>query len=222
MSSRVPAIEKSKSRICFLDIPPEIRTVIYELAVVDDHCQVFRYGLTYTDFEQPALARTCRTVRLEILPIFYSKNKFAFKLYGINIPGPFDSDAVRATDIVERIVKKTKLFPWLRKIGVQNVASIKSLTIQLSDWHGRLRAERVELQNFLVQESKKMQASLPSRITLTQEEPMRKLLKVPQSTELMTLRFSPGYGVDEDISATRNAFEADAKTPRVERGKECC
>lgn len=52
------------------DLPPEIRKSIYELYISD-----FEGRRLWTP-SQPPLARTCRLMRYEVLPIFYSKCAF--------------------------------------------------------------------------------------------------------------------------------------------------
>ncbi|TKA72565.1 hypothetical protein B0A49_06034 [Cryomyces minteri] len=57
----------------FLKLPPELRNVIYNLALVE--CHTVRM-LVRPMTKQPALARVCRQVRNECLPIYYGNNHF--------------------------------------------------------------------------------------------------------------------------------------------------
>lgn len=60
----------------FLDLPPEIRNIIYEYAVVQDKPIRFTYDKGRAA-RQPYLARVNRQIRWECLPIFYGQNIFA-------------------------------------------------------------------------------------------------------------------------------------------------
>lgn len=62
-------------------LPAELRNHIYELALTRDHLsQIYHIGgdpkNLYSAGRQPALTHTCRAIRTEVLPIFYSGNSF--------------------------------------------------------------------------------------------------------------------------------------------------
>ncbi|KAK4618342.1 hypothetical protein CLAFUW4_12549 [Fulvia fulva] len=71
----------------FLDLPPEIRNTIYEFAVTcdnDEDCRITACAPWPNAADrpiqelcmEPALTRTCRQIRHESLPMFYSMNTF--------------------------------------------------------------------------------------------------------------------------------------------------
>ncbi|KAK4494113.1 hypothetical protein PRZ48_014411 [Zasmidium cellare] len=69
----------SGSKKCLMDLPPELRNSIYEMAVLKD--KLFDDGNTdiyYKRFKipEPGLLRVCKQIRDEALPIFYGDNIF--------------------------------------------------------------------------------------------------------------------------------------------------
>lgn len=73
-----PETVVSANEQCFLlKIPVELRSKIIQLAVTDT--RYFVDPLSPTGAEQPDLAMTCRQLRAEVLPIYYSANAFVFE-----------------------------------------------------------------------------------------------------------------------------------------------
>ncbi|KAF7186707.1 hypothetical protein HII31_11939 [Pseudocercospora fuligena] len=66
----------------FMDLPPELRLVIYE-----HHFAAFAGRLTYPS--QPPLARVSRGLRLEVLPVFYQQCRFTITYQSRNAGPPF-------------------------------------------------------------------------------------------------------------------------------------
>ncbi|KAK7914057.1 hypothetical protein PG985_011760 [Apiospora marii] len=65
----------------FLDLPPELRNKIYYLALGEYETSSDPYGpTTCTALAPPALTRTNRQIRKETLGLYYSQNRFSFKL----------------------------------------------------------------------------------------------------------------------------------------------
>lgn len=61
-----------------MDLPKELRTMVWRHAVVCD--DAFITPQLDTSREQPDLAMTCRQVREEVLPIFYGENMFSIDI----------------------------------------------------------------------------------------------------------------------------------------------
>ncbi|KAK8121851.1 hypothetical protein PG984_010521 [Apiospora sp. TS-2023a] len=73
----------------FLDLPPEIRNEIYYFALGEHQTSSEPYGpTTCTALAPPALTRTNRQIRNETLGLYYSQNRFSFKL---PLPGGQDA-----------------------------------------------------------------------------------------------------------------------------------
>lgn len=76
MNSNTLATDQLSSSGLLGKLPPELRNCIYELVLINEvpygHCHVDHK--TYP--EQPALTRSCKLIRNEALPFFYSKNTF--------------------------------------------------------------------------------------------------------------------------------------------------
>ena len=80
-------IEQVKQRCYLLELPAEIRTYIFELAIRSDKTVVtFRSDDyqedTLQEATQPSLTRANRQLRLETLPLFYSLNTFVLHTEG--------------------------------------------------------------------------------------------------------------------------------------------
>ena len=101
-------------------LPPELREKIYEYAIVDsgptrvfcrdEHTEAYGLGPDYKDYrwQAPPLLQSCRLVRLEASPAYYSKNRF----YIVDGNGWFHW-----------------LLTWLRCIGEANVLSLKEARV---------------------------------------------------------------------------------------------
>lgn len=89
----------------FLDLPREIRDIIYEYAVRSPHnLAVAR--------RQPRITRVSRQVREETLAMFYEKNEFVVFL------------GILTWDAIVRRLKE-----WLKAIGVANWSHIRALVV---------------------------------------------------------------------------------------------
>ena len=118
-----------------MDLPPELRTRIYEIALVksfplhlnannwyymDHKRHVINFTLrrkkriVNTSWLQPALTRVCRQIRMEALPIFYSRNTF------LEWAG-------------NRYLHFSDLMIWLRCIGSENRNLIQRIQVHLCD-----------------------------------------------------------------------------------------
>ena len=88
-----PIMSDSESKTSyFLNLPPEIRIIIYELAVTLDEPREFDIGYDWSGYDwssvafpypprptqvkEPAITMTNRQTRQESLPLFYSRNTF--------------------------------------------------------------------------------------------------------------------------------------------------
>ncbi|SMQ55866.1 unnamed protein product [Zymoseptoria tritici ST99CH_3D7] len=71
--------KQSSSRL--LNLPPELRIAIWELAVTDDAQYI---PVIATGYARPKLLETCKQVRSEALELFYLSNHFHFDIRGYN------------------------------------------------------------------------------------------------------------------------------------------
>jgi len=96
----------------FIDLPPEIRDIIYVQALVTDQI------LYFEGFKEPnrkdlvllaiiarrslsiSLLNVCKTINAEATPIFYGKNTFALPEIESRMPSPFTSQAT----LIHRVV----------------------------------------------------------------------------------------------------------------------
>lgn len=82
--------ERSADPSGLLQLPPEIRDVIYEFALTSDHPVVtFRLDTyqqdSYQEATQPPLTRVSRQVRQESLPIYFDCNEFILHAEGSKV-----------------------------------------------------------------------------------------------------------------------------------------
>lgn len=109
-------LSSCKSRISFVDLPAEARNMIYENLVQNEispgnlfsgirvsDCLVGSYG------EPPALARTCRLVQSELLPMFYGRNAFNLRVF-------------RKGDRLHNL-------NWLESIGSENIEHLRFIVL---------------------------------------------------------------------------------------------
>ncbi|KAK5740370.1 hypothetical protein LTR17_004633 [Elasticomyces elasticus] len=64
-------------------LPPELRDSIYELAVVEKYTltiSTISYDCNHQESHQPALAKTCRQLRNEVLAVYFRSNNFAIRV----------------------------------------------------------------------------------------------------------------------------------------------
>ncbi|KAK5687713.1 hypothetical protein LTS10_001853 [Elasticomyces elasticus] len=129
------AAERRKARIYgvrplhFLELPPEIRDQIYELAVKCRDCltkDMIRLeaksawaGLPRNPALQPAITKVSRQLRGETLPMFYGINEFCV------IGNDADNGKIQSGD--------AQVCKWLNGIGVQNAQMIRSFQMF---WYG--------------------------------------------------------------------------------------
>lgn len=96
-----------------MDLPREMRDMIYVHALVSDHAMCFE-GINRQAREDPvllaifarcalpiSLLTVCKTINAEATPTFYGKNTFALPEIGSKIPSPFTSQArlIRRVDV---------------------------------------------------------------------------------------------------------------------------
>lgn len=75
------AVAANASSSCaFLQLPAELRNIIYELAVLKNHRILTTLDQIpdIPDDIQPPLTQTCRQIREECLPIYYEQNVFVY------------------------------------------------------------------------------------------------------------------------------------------------
>ncbi|KAI5368062.1 hypothetical protein Slin15195_G031960 [Septoria linicola] len=61
----------------FLELPAELRIVIYELVLLQDDSVDITATMEGSHFRDPPLLRTCCQISLEATPIYYSHNTFS-------------------------------------------------------------------------------------------------------------------------------------------------
>ncbi len=97
----------------FLRLPPEVRNAIYEAVLAMDTVRdlpLGTHGLLGTHYAvPPALARTCREIRNELLPLFYSSRLFVIFL---DTRGSFQ-----------------KAISWLQSMGESNFALVRNIVL---------------------------------------------------------------------------------------------
>ena len=104
----------TKSKIHFLDLPQEIRDMIYayfpylaSIHINQDPAKVL----------QPNISRVCRRIRKESLDVFYARNNFFLDLRGW-----------KHASYPRRWTPQMVLERWIRAVGNDNVARIRSLS----------------------------------------------------------------------------------------------
>ncbi|KAK3660788.1 hypothetical protein LTR56_000546 [Elasticomyces elasticus] len=130
MSTMVPAEEVKAPRCRLLELPEELQLQIYELVVIAkapiriSHLRCvgclrahnFEENMDaslapfFSERKQPALSRTCRTIRNIVLPIYYKRNSFRVCLFCNNR---------------HRIASRT----WLLSMGGANRALLKGFEV---------------------------------------------------------------------------------------------
>ena len=110
----------------FLDLPPELRKRIYEY--YDEEFSDALYHPT-----KPPLARTCRQIRQELLPVFYSTHEFKMEL----VRRRADVSTFRFSD-------ETSM--WLAQLSSNDAMNIKRLSIYVSDrFHPKIVSSPIRL-----------------------------------------------------------------------------
>ena len=101
----------------FLDLPPEMRNMIYKFALVEDKGSLI--DIT-PDLKPPGLLSVCRQMREECLQIWYRQNTFIIQMY--------DCDASLKMAFEKHLARLglNKLFLW------QSVSGINWMN--LMDW----------------------------------------------------------------------------------------
>ncbi|CAK4032174.1 carbohydrate-binding module family 43 [Lecanosticta acicola] len=132
----IPAIEASKARSNFFSLPAELRNNIYELALLKNFDAREGQGITqpairlfatsrlrYLRETNPPLLLTCKQIREEALPVYYS-NIFVVQH---RVPDrSWDSGPVR----INFANTRQKLAKWLSSIGLQNASKVKELLLR--------------------------------------------------------------------------------------------
>ncbi|KAK4547558.1 hypothetical protein LTR36_000515 [Oleoguttula mirabilis] len=109
MAQQATAVEQTS----FLrKLSPELRNMIYELVVDDDH------EIDITSEQQPALTRACRETRTESLAMYYALNTFCYETTSN------DNAALDA------------LAQWLRRTGHRNCSNIRWLHVSIGVENG--------------------------------------------------------------------------------------
>lgn len=141
----------SKARIGFLTIPPELRNRIYELVltqkdvilgpVEDGPMGIVTIGrsLWYPPFEsqgQPALTKTCHTIRSESLAVYYGRNKFRCSAPGSAYAGLVEelqagTGSATSTSTLGDAKFLGDAPKWLQAIGKENTSLIKAFEVRI-------------------------------------------------------------------------------------------
>lgn len=77
-----PPMAQVTTSLTFLDLPPEIRNIIYTLALTESGDNSISICRGSSHLSEPALTRTCNQIRQESLPVFYGTNRFFDHLSG--------------------------------------------------------------------------------------------------------------------------------------------
>lgn len=108
-------------------LPAELRNAIWELVVAEDQPLHVEPPLTYRldradvgTVLQPPLTKTCRAIRTEALPIFYSANKFCIGIGAIE---------------TERWARR-----WLEAIGAASREALCHVYIDVGGYYAYFRA----------------------------------------------------------------------------------
>ena len=106
-----------------MDLPEELRAMIWRKAVVYEHC--FVWPENERGHEQPDLAMTCRQVRQEVLPIFYAVNTFAVDITGT---GSFKSLPMlnKWASALQGMDGKTGWFSMIRKWSFNYTPAVRT------------------------------------------------------------------------------------------------
>jgi hypothetical protein len=111
--------KKDEGTFRVLDLPKELREMVYELVVVNPNAFVFPSGRR-TGVQQPDLAMTCREIRNEVLPVFYKNNTFTIEIGAAvrakKIGAPLEGMA--AIEKWSNVIEKKGWFGLIRKWAV--------------------------------------------------------------------------------------------------------
>ena len=109
----------------FLDLPAEVRGLIYEHALCEMGSRTLRERpivkglLVPTHASQPSLTRTCTLIRDEALPVFYSKNVFVC--------------------VIESAKALCSVRKWIPAVADRNVAQLQNIVVNGFDVMGSYR-----------------------------------------------------------------------------------
>jgi hypothetical protein len=117
LADRLIAGDDNRSFMKIFDLPPELRRLIYEFYISDFNED------SLEEPTQPPLARTCRMMRNEVLPMFYSKCMFDLK---------FSTMPSHDTSNV-RFRMDPSSFIWLATLAPGCIGDIRQLGIQFKD-----------------------------------------------------------------------------------------
>jgi hypothetical protein len=129
--------ERKNIRILeFMDLPPELRVMIYTFLFTGMPAFVSKRWPTA---RQPGIARVSRLLRQESLPIFCSRATFTLELYHMPIGSSIGAPLASRISFDFEVVKD-----WLKNIGLENEALINHFLPVA--WHSeqvkdRMRAE---------------------------------------------------------------------------------
>lgn len=103
------AFKKKMKAFAFLDLPEELRLMVYSLVVIDD--EFFIWPDSPTGAEQPDISMVCRQLRKEVLPVFYGGNTFAIDI------GPQKTYATPNKKAKQKLSPIGALEKWAKVIG---------------------------------------------------------------------------------------------------------
>ncbi|KAK5688214.1 hypothetical protein LTS10_000192 [Elasticomyces elasticus] len=149
MSSMVPAEEVKMLRCRLLELPEELQLEIYELVVIYEKpirivhllCEGYQRSCKpeeedtkaclarfFSERKQPALSKTCRSIRDIVLPIYYKRNSF-------HVCCCYDDHFHREEGRLRRDYVSSSR-KWLLSMGESNRALLRDFEIHQGD-HGR-------------------------------------------------------------------------------------
>ena len=118
---RIAPTRAKQSRCRLLDLPPEIRDIIYEYSLASEKTVVtFRLDSyqrdSYDEATQPALTMVSRQVRRESLPVYFACNRIA-----LHTEGSKAHDARRWLSCNEdHLPKLLRVALWIRYVSLTN------------------------------------------------------------------------------------------------------
>ena len=82
--------------MAFLELAPELRNAIYTVLITNEHCA----GIVKGRLQAPALARTCRQIRSEFLPLYESLTPLVATRFKTSVT---DFDLTGLVDFMQRL-----------------------------------------------------------------------------------------------------------------------
>ena len=112
-----------KATFRFMDLPPELRHVVYDYVLVA--------SLPLSRPDQPPITRTCRTIREESIPLFYRLNRFVITVNSIITP-PYSGKGSRTATYNWRTLDK-KDEAWVKSQSKEALVNVKALELHWTE-----------------------------------------------------------------------------------------